>query len=125
MAELIKNFANLLTAAAILIVYAGFMWKVWPVLKENAIFKQAMNIVHQMEEIFGGGTGEIKFDKAVELLQEWANKRGWKLSVQQIVDIINAAVGTLHAEQGIIPEDVIEPEHNEDEGALGGEQMGV
>lgn len=97
------NWANLLVAAFILAGYAVFMWKVWPIIKENAIVKRAAEIVYQMEEMYGAGTGPIKLEKAIAAMQEWLNRRGWKLDVQVIIDIVTAAVGALHAEQGKAP----------------------
>ena len=47
------NWANLLVAAFILAGYAVFMWKVWPIIKDNAIVKRAAEIVYQMEEMYG------------------------------------------------------------------------
>ena len=97
------NWANLVIAAIILLLYGAFMWKVWPVLKENAIVQKAMRIVYMMEEMYGGGTGKIKFENAVKLLQEWIDSRGWKIDIEVIKNIVTAAVGQLHAEQNVLP----------------------
>lgn len=97
------NWANLVVAAVILLLYGIFMWKVWPLLKENAVVQRAMRIVYMMEEMYGGGTGPIKFENAVKLLQEWIDKRGWNLDLETIKAIVTAAVGQLHAEQNVIP----------------------
>lgn len=97
------NWLNLVVAGVIILGYALFMWKLWPVLKENAIAQKAMNIVYLMEEMLGAGTGAIKFDTAVEMLQEWLDKRGWKIDLETVKNIVTAAVGALHTEQGKIP----------------------
>lgn len=97
------NWLNLLVAGIIIAGYALFMWKLWPVLKENAMAKKAMNIVYLMEETFGGGTGLLKFDTAVEMMQEWLDRRHWNIDVQTVKNIVLAAVGALHAEQGELP----------------------
>jgi len=57
-----------------------------------------------MEETFGGGTGTIKFEEAIALLQKWVDKLGWKIDISAITSAITAAVGKLHAEQGKEPD---------------------
>ena len=66
--------------------------------------KKALEFVYQMEETYGGGTGAIKFEKAVALLKSWIAALGWKIDVTAIINAITAAVGALHAEQGKVPE---------------------
>jgi len=65
--------------------------------------KKALEFVYLMEEIYGGGTGAIKFDKVVALLKSWVSTLGWKIDVTAVINAIMAAVGALHAEQGKIP----------------------
>lgn len=98
------NWAEIVIAGVILAGYGLFMWKVWPILKENAVVSKALDIVFQMEEQFGGGTGELKFSTATEIMQKWLDKRGWKISVENIEAIITSAVGILHVQQGDVPE---------------------
>lgn len=102
-------YIDLLTKGVIFIVVGMFFWKVWPIVKEWAIVKQALAIVHQMEEEHGAGSGAIKFDAAVELLQAFVDKLGWKLNVEKIGAYITSAVGMLHAEQGVVPAKKEEP----------------
>lgn len=97
------NWPELVISGVIIVLYALFMWKVWPTLKDSAIAKKAKEIVYLMEELFGAKTGDIKFDKAKEMLQNWIDARGWKISVENIANYVTAAVGALHAEQGKIP----------------------
>ena len=66
--------------------------------------EKALEYVYLMEETYGGGTGAVKFEKAVSLLKSWVVALGWKLDVTAIMNAITAAVGTLHAEQGKIPD---------------------
>jgi hypothetical protein len=57
-----------------------------------------------MEETYDGGTGAVKFEKAIALLKSWITALGWKIDVTAIINAITAAVGALHAEQGKVPE---------------------
>ena len=66
--------------------------------------KKAIELVYLMEETYGGGTGAVKFEKAIALLQAWVKALGWKIDVNAIINAITAAVGKLHAEQGKEPE---------------------
>ena len=66
-----------------------------------------------MEETYGGGTGAIKFEKAVALLKSQVTTLGCKIDVAAIMNAIMAAVGALHAEQGKLP-DTISVEVNEE-----------
>jgi hypothetical protein len=95
-----EQWLEIIIKGAIWVLAGIFFWKVWPIIKDNEIVKKATEIVHLMEETFGGGTGDIKFEKAVALLQAWVTKKGWKIDVSDIIDTITAAVGALHAEQG-------------------------
>lgn len=98
-----EMYINMIIKGAIWIVAAVFAWKVYPLIKDNAMYKKAMQIVLLMEEEMGAGNGTIKFDTAVGLLQEWINKRGWKVDIAVIMDTITAAVGELHTAQGKEP----------------------
>lgn len=98
-----ENYINAIIAGSIWILTALFFWKVYPIIKDNAIFKKAMEFVRMVEEDIGAGSGEIKFDNAVGLLQEWVDKLGWKIDVSVLMDTVTAAVGALHAEQGKLP----------------------
>lgn len=97
------NWTNLIVSGVILAGYALFRWKIWPVIRDNEVAKKALLIVHEMEEVFGAGKGKEKFDKACELLQAWLDLRGWGLNIYVVADIVTAAVGELHAEQGEKP----------------------
>ena len=97
------NWLDFVIAGFLIAIYALFMLKIWPVLKENMVISRALDIVYQMEEELGAGTGAIKFDLAVKLLQEWIDKRHWNIDVDHIRRIITAVVGELHAQQGKIP----------------------
>lgn len=66
--------------------------------------KKALEYEYLKEETYGGGTGAVKFEKAVALLKSWVTALGWKIDVTAILNSITAAVGTLRAEQGKIPE---------------------
>ena len=100
---MIGNWTNLIVSGIILAGYAIFRWKIWPIIRENEIARKALLIVHEMEEVFGAGKGKEKFDKACELLQAWLDLRGWGLNIYVVADIVTAAVGVLHAEQGEKP----------------------
>ena len=96
-------YINSIIVASIWIVVALFFWKVYPIIKDNAIFKKAMEIVHTIEEDIGAGNGDLKFDNAVSMLQDWVDKLGWKVDIGMVYDAITAAVGVLHTEQGKEP----------------------
>ena len=78
----------------------------WPLIKDHWLVKKALEYVYLMEETYGGGTGVVKFEKAVSLLKSWITALGWKIDVTAIMNAITAAVGALHAEQGKIPETI-------------------
>jgi hypothetical protein len=97
-----------------MLVLTGLGYKfLWPLLKDHWLVKKALEFVYQMEETYGGGTGAIKFEKAIALLKSWISALGWKIDVTAIINAITAAVGALHAEQGKIPE-TISTEVNEE-----------
>lgn len=96
-------YINAIICGSIWIVLALFFWKIYPIIKDNAVFKKAMEIVHTLEEDIGGGNGEIKFESAVTLLQTWTKRLGWKIDIGIIYDTITAAVSVLHTEQGKLP----------------------
>lgn len=98
-----ENYINLIITGSIWIIVALFFWKVYPLIKDNAIYRKAVELVHLMEEDIGAGNGSIKFDRAVELMQNWVNERGWKIDLTVIVNAITSAVGALHTEQGKEP----------------------
>ena len=98
-----EQWLELIIRGVIFLAAGLFLWKVYPLIKDNAIYKKALEIVHQMEEAFGAGQGEIKFATAVELLQNWADKLGWKIDVRLLAEVITSAVGVLHAQQGKVP----------------------
>lgn len=95
-----SDYVGLIISGALLILSGLFMWKLWPVIKESWIYEKAKQFVDEMEETFGPGTGSIKFDAAVELLQAWLDKRGWKVDISIIQRMITAAVGAMHTQQG-------------------------
>lgn len=103
------NFETLLVLCILGAVAAILGLFVWPLVKDSWLMKKALWIVHQMEETWGGGTGALKFDNAVKAFQTWINglgfirKLGWNINVELIKQLITAAVGQLHAEQGITP----------------------
>lgn len=100
-----EMYVDMVIKGIVYVVVAVFAWKVWPVIKEYAIVQKAIAIVHQMEEQFGGGAGELKRDTAVDLLQAFINKLGWKVDLPRIYGYVMSAVGVLHAEQGVLPEE--------------------
>jgi hypothetical protein len=73
-------------------------------VKDHWLVKKALEFVYQIEETYGGGTGAVKFEKAIALLKSWITALGWKIDVTAIINAITAAVGALHAEQGKVPE---------------------
>ena len=96
-----------LVISGIVLVLAGLGYRfLWPLVKDHWLVKKALEYVYLMEETYGGGTGEIKFEKAVALLKSWTSALGWKIDVTAIINTITAAVGALHAEQGKIPETI-------------------
>ena len=98
-----ETYINLIITGSIWIIVALFFWKVYPLIKDNAIYKKALELVHLMEEDIGAGNGEVKFDNAVCLLQKWIDARGWKIDLDVIMDAVTSAVGALHTAQGKIP----------------------
>ena len=76
----------------------------WPLVKDHWLVKKALEYVYLMEETYGGGTGAVKFEKAVALLKSWVAALGWKIDLTAIMNAITAAVGALHVEQGKVPE---------------------
>ncbi len=93
----------LVTGIVLVLTALGYRF-LWPLVKDHWLVKKALEFVYQMEETYGGGTGEIKLEKAISLLQSWVTALGWKIDVTTIINAITAAVGKLHAEQGKIPE---------------------
>ena len=93
----------LVTGISLVLTALGYRF-VWPLVKDHWLVKKAIEFVYQMEETYGGGTGAVKFEKAISLLQSWAKALGWKINVTAIINAIIAAVGKLHAEQGKVPE---------------------
>jgi hypothetical protein len=107
------DWVGLIIAGGMLVL-SGLGYRfLWPLLKDHWLVKKALEVVYQMEETYGGGTGAIKFEKAVALLKSWIAALGWKIDVTAIINTITAAVGALHAEQGKIPE-TISAEVNEE-----------
>jgi hypothetical protein len=102
----------LVTGGMLVLTGLGYRF-LWPLVKDHWLVKKALEYVYQMEETYGGGTGAIKFEKAVALLKSWVAALGWKIDVTTIINAITAAVGALHAEQGKIPE-TISAEVNEE-----------
>ena len=96
-------FGILVTGVTLVLLALGYRF-VWPLVKDHWLVKKALEFVYQMEETYGGGTGEIKLEKAISLLQSWVTTLGWKIDVTIIINAIIAAVGKLHAEQGKVPE---------------------
>lgn len=96
-------YINAITVGTIWVLAALFFWKVYPLIKDTALYRKAMQIVHTLEEDIGAGNGQIKFDNAVAMLQEWVDKLGWKMNIGLVMDTITAAVGELHTQQGKEP----------------------
>jgi hypothetical protein len=97
------DWVGLIIAGGMLVL-SGLGYRfLWPLVKDHWLVKKALEFVYQMEEIYGGGTGAIKLEKAVALLKSWVAALGWKIDVTAIMNAITAAVGALHAEQGKIP----------------------
>jgi hypothetical protein len=97
------DWVGLLIAGGMLVLTGVGYRFLWPLVKDHWLVKKALEFVYQMEETYGGGTGVIKFEKAVALLKSWISALGWKIDVTAIISAITAAVGALHAEQGKIP----------------------
>ena len=95
--------AIMATGISLVLFAIGYKF-VWPLVKDHWLVKKAIEFVYLMEETYGGGTGAIKFEKAIALLQSWVKAIGWKIDVTMIINAITAAVGALHAEQGKVPE---------------------
>ena len=98
------DWVGLLIAGGMLVLTGLGYRFLWPLVKDHWIVKKALEYVYLMEETYGGGTGAVKFEKAVALLKSWVVALGWKIDVTAIMNAITAAVGALHAEQGKIPE---------------------
>lgn len=96
-------YINAITVGTIWVLVALFFWKVYPLIKDTALYRKAMQIVHTLEEDIGAGNGQLKFDNAVAMLQEWVDKLGWQIDVGLIMDTITGAVGELHTQQGKEP----------------------
>ncbi len=95
----------LITGGMLVLTGLGYRF-LWPLVKDHWLVKKALEYVYLMEETYGGGTGAVKFEKAVALLKSWVAALGWKIDVTAIMNTITAAVGALHAEQGKIPETI-------------------
>ena len=93
----------LITGGILVLTGLGYRF-LWPLVKDHWLVKKAFEYVYLMEETYGGGTGAVKFEKAVALLKSWVAALGWKIDVTAIMNAITAALGALHAEQGKIPE---------------------
>ena len=100
------DWVGLLIAGGMLVLTGLGYRFIWPLVKDHWLVKKALEFVYQMEETYGGGTGVIKFEKAIALLKSWVSALGWKIDVTAIINAITAAVGALHAEQGKIPETI-------------------
>ena len=95
-----ENWVGLIISGVILVLAGLGIKFLWPFVKESWIYQHAKRIVDEMEETFGSGTGQIKFNAAFDLLQKWLDERGIKVDVVTIERIIRSAVGALHNEQG-------------------------
>lgn len=93
----------IITGGILVLTGLGYRF-LWPLVKDHWLVKKALEYVYLMEETYGGGTGAVKFEKAVALLKSWIAALGWKIDVTAIMNAITAAVGALHAEQGKVPE---------------------
>ena len=98
------DWIGILVTGVTLVLFALGYKFAWPLVKDHWLVKKALEYVYLMEETYGGGTGAVKFEKAVALLKSWVVALGWKIDVTAIMNAITAAVGALHAEQGKIPE---------------------
>ena len=95
----------IITGGMLVLTGLGYRF-LWPLVKNHWLVKKALEYVYLMEETYGGGTGAIKFEKAVALLKLWIAPLGWKIDVTAIMNAITAAVGVLHAKQGKVPETI-------------------
>jgi len=109
---MIMDWIGLLIVGGMLVLTGLGYRFLWPLVKDHWLVKKALEYVYLMEETYGGGTGAVKFEKAVALLKSWVNALGWKIDVTAIMNAITAAVGALHAAQGKLPE-TISPETTE------------
>jgi hypothetical protein len=107
------DWLGLLIAGGMLVLTGLGYRFMWPLVKDHWLVKKALEFVYQMEETYGGGTGAVKFEKAIALLKSWVSALRWKFDLTAIINAITAAVGALHAEQGKIPE-TISTEINEE-----------
>ena len=98
------DWIGILVTGITLVLFALGYRFLWPLVKDHWLVKKALEFVYLMEETYGGGTGEIKLEKAIALLQSWVKALGWKIDVTAIINAITTAVGALHAEQGKVPE---------------------
>jgi hypothetical protein len=98
------DWVGLIIAGGMLVLTGLGYRFLWPLVKDHWLVKKALEYVYLMEETYGGGTGAIKFEKAVDLLKSWTSALGWKIDVTAIMNAITAAVSALHAEQGKVPE---------------------
>lgn len=101
-------YINAITVGTIWVLAALFFWKVYPLIKDTALYRKAVQIVNVLEEDIGAGNGQMKFDNAVAMLQEWVDKLGWQIDVGLIMDTITGAVGELHTKQGKAPKPMSE-----------------
>jgi hypothetical protein len=101
---MIMDWEGLLIAGGMLILSELGYRFLWPLVKDHWLVKKALEYVYLMEETYGGGTGTIKFEKAIAMLKSWVASLGWRIDVTAIINAITAAVGALHAEQGKVPE---------------------
>lgn len=101
-------YINAITVGTIWVLAALFFWKVFPLIKDTALYRKAVQIVNVLEEDIGAGNGQLKFDNAVAMLQEWVDKLGWRIDVGLIMDTITGAVGELHTKQGKQPKTLSE-----------------
>ena len=93
----------IITGGMLVLTGLGYRF-LWPLVKDHWLVKKALEYVYLMEETYGSGTGTVKFEKAVALLKSWVTALGWRIDVTAIMNAITATVGTLHAEQGKLPD---------------------
>lgn len=99
------DWIEILVTGITLVLLALVYRFAWPLVKDHWLVKKALEFVYQMEETYGGGTGAVKYEKAIALLQSWVKALGWKIDITAIINAITAAVGKLHAEQGVVPDE--------------------
>ena len=75
----------LITGGMLVLTGLGYRF-LWPLVKDHWLVKKALEFVYQMEETYGGGTGTIKFEKAVSLLKAWISALGWKIDMAAIIN---------------------------------------